>query len=138
VINLNSNYIVFINFYRVDFTAAGLPEGAAYRVYINGTFLIEGTGNLSLWLPEDVYSYNASYYNSSFSQWVPLGHGVFDLSSNKTIQLTAYTVKLWPLGLPPGLEWYIVINSSLQTPYSTGKGRVVVRGVVGVNVLGQP
>jgi hypothetical protein len=120
VINLNSNYTVFINVYRVDFTAAGLPEGAAYRVYINGTFLIEGTGNLSLWLPEGVYSYNASYYNSSFSQWVPLGHGVFDLNSNKTIQLTAYTVKLWPLGLPPGLEWYVVVNSSLQTPYSTG------------------
>jgi len=72
VIDLNSNYTVFINVYRVNFTAVGLPEGTTYRVYINGTFMVEGTGNLSLWLPEDVYSYNASYYNSSFSQWVPL------------------------------------------------------------------
>jgi len=62
VIDLNSNYTVFINVYRVNFTAVGLPEGATYRVYINGTFMVEGTGNLSLWLPEDVYSYNASYY----------------------------------------------------------------------------
>jgi len=28
------------------------------------------TLDLSLWLPEDVYSYNASYYNSSFASGV--------------------------------------------------------------------
>ncbi len=120
VVDLTSNYTVMISVFRAQFQPQGLPANVTYRVYVNGTFYVEGSGPTYIWLPADVYSYSASYYNASLTEWVPLGTGTFQLFSNETVPLPAYLVKFWVLGIPPGLMWYLLINSSLQTPYEPG------------------
>ncbi|MGC9072255.1 MAG: hypothetical protein ACP5HK_06145 [Acidilobus sp.] len=119
-VHLTANYTLVINVFKVDFTQVGLPTSALYKVYVNSTFMVEGSGTLSMWLPQDIYSYSAWYYNSTFSEWVPLGRGILELFANESVSLPAYSVKVWVLGLPPGIEWYMVINSSFETPYEPG------------------
>lgn len=119
-VDLTSNYTVIIPVYRVVFQPQYLPANTTYRVYVNGTFYVLGQGQTYMWLPQGRYSYRAEYYNSSLTAWVPLGSGLFELFSNETVALPAYSVKFWVLGLPEGLMWYLMINSSVQTPYEVG------------------
>ncbi len=120
VVDLTSNYTVVIPVFNVQFQPQYLPSNVTYKVYVNNTFYVSGSGTTYMWLPNGRYSYRAVYYNSSLAVWVPLGSGHFSLFSNVSIPLPAYTVKFWVLGLPPGLMWYLVINSSVQTPYEPG------------------